>query len=334
VCPNRTGVVALQITEFGKTSTGTTVQSISISAGDLTANILTFGAIVQHVGLADVRYSLTLGSDRLSDYEGAMCYHGALIGPVANRIANARTALNGGALQFEPNSGSPHLLHSGTVGTHRKIWTIAETTLASVTLTLNLPDGEGGLPGNRHIRATYEIVNPATLRLTISASTDAPTLLNFANHSYWNLDGSNHWQGHSLHIAAEHFLPVTADLIPTGAIAPVEATPYDFRKKRALIPGQPPLDTNFCLSNTKTPLRHVATLTGKSGVALALATTEPGLQVYDAAHTARDGHAKYEGLAIEAQGWPDAPNHAAFPSITATPETPYSQTTEWQFTKP
>jgi aldose 1-epimerase len=318
----------LQITEFGKTSTGATVQSISISAGDLTAHILTYGAIVQHVGLAGVAHSLTLGSDRLSDYEGEMCYHGALIGPVANRIASARTSLNGVALQFEPNLGGPHLLHSGTIGAHRKIWTIAEITAASVTLTLTLPDGEGGFPGNRHIRATYEIVAPATLRLTLAASSDAPTLLNFANHSYWNLDGTGHWHGHSLQIAADHFLPVTADLIPTGAITPVDATPYDFRTKRALIPGQPPLDTNFCLSTTKAPLRHVATLTGQSGIALALATTEPGLQIYDARH------AEYDGLALEAQGWPDAPNHSAFPSIITTPDAPYAQTTEWHFSKP
>jgi aldose 1-epimerase len=318
----------LQITEFGKTAAGAQVQCVSIAADDLTAKILTYGAIVQHIGLAGVAHSLTLGSDRVSDYEGAMCYHGAMIGPVANRIANARTTLNGAALQFTPNSGGPHLLHSGNVGTHRKIWMIAETTDASVTLTLTLPDGEGGFPGNRHISATYEIVGPATLRLTIIATTDAPTLLNFANHSYWNLDGSKHWQGHSLQIAADHFLPTTSDLIPTGTIATVTGTLYDFRASRALIPGQPPLDTNFCLSSTKTPLRNVATLTGKSGVALSLATTEPGLQVYDA------GRANYDGLALEAQGWPDAPNQSAFPSITATPESRYSQTTEWQFSKP
>jgi aldose 1-epimerase len=318
----------LQITEFGKTAAGTQVQCVSIAAGELTAKILTYGAIVQHIGLSGVAHSLTSGSGRVSDYEGAMCYHGALIGPVANRIANARTTLNCTALQFTPNPGSPHLLHSGDVGTHRKIWTIAAATPDSVTLTLTLPDGEGGFPGNRHIRATYEIIAPATLRLAISAITDAPTLLNFANHSYWNLDGSKHWQGHFLQIAADHFLPNTADLIPTGTIAAVKGTPYDFRSSRALNPGQPPLDTNFCLSSTKAQLRQVATLTGKSGVILSLATTEPGLQVYDA------GHANYDGLALEAQGWPDAPNHVAFPSIIATPEDPYSQTTEWQFAKP
>jgi aldose 1-epimerase len=326
--------MALRIDKFGKTNAGTAVQSISIGAGDLTVKILTLGAIVQHVGLAGVPHSLTLGSDLIADYEGAMCYHGALVGPVANRIANARATLNGADLQLTPNPDSPHLLHGAEVGTHQKIWTIEDTTATSVTLTLALPDGEGGFPGNRHIRASYEIVAPATLRLNISANTDAPTLLNFANHSFWNLDGSDHWQGHSLQIAAEHFLPTTADLIPTGTIVPVAGTPYDFRTNRVLLPGEPPLDTNFCLSGTKAPLRHVARLTGKSGVALAIATTEPGLQVYDAGHTARPGRAIYEGLALEPQGWPDAPNHPAFPSIVATPNQPYAQTTEWQFTKP
>lgn len=323
----------MQITDFGLTSAGAAVQCIRIAAGDLQAEILTLGATLRQVGLKGIPYSLTLGSNILADYEGKMRYFGALVGPVANRIAGAQTTLNGQTLQFAANENA-NLLHGGAIGLHFKIWTIAASTVDSVTLTLALPEGEFGWPGNRDIRATFRISPPATLSLTITATTDRPSLLNIANHSYWNLDGTPQWQGHSLQIAADHTTPVDADLIPTGEIAPVSETPFDFRAKRTLIPGQPPLDTNFCLSPEKTTLRDVATLTGASGVSMRLATTEPGLQIYDAQRTARPGKNAYEGIAIEAQGWPDAPNHTAFPSVEITPETPYAQTTQWRFTKP
>ena len=323
----------MQITEFGKTDTGASVQVISIAAGDLTATILTLGCTLHSIHLAGTPHSLTLGSGTLSDYAGDMLYFGAIVGPVANRITAAKTTLNGHPLQFDANEHG-NLLHSGDVGTHAKIWTIADTTPNSVTLTLTLPAGEGGFPGTRYIRATYQITAPATLRLTLTATTDTPTLMNFANHSYWNLDGTPTWAGHRLQIAADHYTATDAALLPTGEMTPVSATLFDFRKARTVVQGEPALDTNFCLSAAKLPLRPVATLTGASGLALTLATTEPGLQVYDAQRTARPGHAKYEGFAIEAQGWPDAPNHPKFPSIQITSDAPYAQTTEWRFTKP
>ena len=323
----------MQITDFGQTSAGLPVQCIAISAGLLQAEILTMGATLRHVGLTGVSHSLTLGSKKLSDYENEMLYFGALVGPVANRIGSAKTTLGGQALQFDANENG-NLLHGGRVGLHHKIWTITETAANSVTLSLTLPDGEFGWPGTRHIDATFEILPPATLRLTIAATTDAPGLMNIANHSYWNLDGSDHWQGHSLQIAAQSILPVDAALIPTGDIADVANTLFDFRTPRIWTPGQPPLDTNFCLSTAKTDLRTVATLTGAKGIAMTLATTEPGLQIYDAARTARPGKSPYEGVAIEAQGWPDAPNHASFPRVEISQAAPYAQTTEWRFTKP
>ena len=323
----------MQITDFGKMGTDAAVQAVTIGAGDLTATILTLGCTLHSMHLNNVAHSLTLGSDTLADYAESMRYFGAIVGPVANRITGAQTTLNGKTLTFPVNENG-NLLHSGDTGTHTKIWAIAATTPNCVTLTLALPDGEGGFPGNRQISATFQIDAPATLRLTINATTDADTLMNFANHSYWNLDGSAQWPGHSLQIAADHTLPTDAALLPTGIIAPVADADFDFRKSRTWTPGTPPLDTNFCLSNGKTALRPVATFTGASGLSMTLATTEPGLQIYDAQRTARPGHANYEGIAIEAQGWPDAPNHANFPPITATPDAPYNQITEWRFTKP
>lgn len=323
----------MQITDFGKTDFGAAVQRVSIAAGDLTAKILTLGCTLQTLHLNGIPHSLTLGSDTLSDYAGKLLYFGALVGPVANRLTSAQTTLNGATLRFDPNENG-NLLHGGSIGLHHKIWTIANVTADSVTLTLTLPDGEYGWPGTRQVSATFRIVPPATLQLQITATTDADTLINIANHSYWNLDGTPHWQGHSLQIVADHTLPVDAALLPTGEIAPVADTPFDFRMGRVLTSGQPPLDTNFCLSDAKTPLRDAATLTGASGVSMTLATTEPGLQVYDAQRTARPHKTPYEGIAIEAQGWPDAPNRPNFPSVQITPNSPYAQTTEWRFTKP
>ena len=323
----------MQITDFGQTSAGEVVHCIKISAGHLQADILTLGATLRHVGLNGVAHSLTLGSETVSDYEGKMQYFGALVGPVANRIAAAKTTLHGKSLQFDPNENG-NLLHGGRIGLHHKIWTVARLAPDSVTLSLSLPDGEFGWPGTRAITAVFSILPPATLRLIITATTDAPSLLNVANHSYWNLDGTDNWLGHSLQIAADHILPVDAALLPTGEIAPVADTPFDLRTGTRLIQGHPPLDTNFCLAPAKAALRKVAVLTGASGITMTIATTEPGLQIYDGQRTARPGKTPYEGIAIEPQGWPDAPNHANFPSVEIAPDKPYAQTTEWHFTTP
>ncbi len=149
------------------------------------------------------------------------------------------------------------------------------------------------------------------MRLELTATTDRPTWMNLAQHSYWNLDGSPHWQGHSLRIAAEHWLPVDDRLLPTGEMRPV-AGEMDFRRPRLLQPGAPALDHNFCLAPARRALTEVAEVTGAQGLRMRIATTEPGLQVYDGRGAVRPGGPVYEGLALEPQGWPDAPNRPAF----------------------
>ena len=196
---------------------------------------------------------------------------------------------------------------------------------------LDLPDGEGGFPGNRRITARFTLIAPATLHLSVTTSTDAPTLINVANHSYWNLDGSQSLAGHRLRIAADHFLPTTADFTPTGEIAAAAGTMHDFRTPREIAPENPAFDTNFCLSQRRQPLRDVLWLTGSEGVEMTVATTEPGLQIYDARDARRPGGPAYEGLAIEAQGWPDAPNHPDFPPITLAPGETCRQETRFSF---
>lgn len=318
--------------QFGVTQAGATVEAIRLRAGALSVRVLTLGAILQDVRLNGVAHALTLGSERLADYEGVMGYFGTIVGPVANRIGGARAVIAGREYRFAENEPG-RTLHSGPEGTHAQVWTVEEATDAAVTLALSLPDGQGGFPGNRRLVARFEVLPPATLRLTITARTDADTLMNPAQHSYWNLDGSAHWRGHRLRIAADHVLPVDAGLLPRGSVVPVGGSPMDFRRERVLREGAPALDTNFCLSDGSLAVREVARLTGASGVAMALATTAPGLQVYDGRAAIRPGHGPHEGIALEPQHWPDAPNHPRFPSIALAAGETFSQTTEWRFSR-
>lgn len=318
---------------FGKTENGERVEKVTISAGDLTVSILTFGAIVQDVRLAGVPYGLALGSDRLGDYEQTMGYFGAIVGPIANRISNARVRLDGMMYELERNENGAVHLHSGTDGVHRKVWQIAAQSPDSVTLALLLADGVAGLPGQRDIRVTYKVSAPGTLTMTIDGTTDAATCMNFASHIYWNLDGSDTWEGHQLKIAADHYLPIDDRTCPTGDIASVTDTPLDFRTGQTPAPGAPALDHNFCLSDEKQPLRDVLWLTGRSGLHMTLASTEAGVQIHDAATSHRPGKSCYEGLVIEPQGWPDAPNHRDFGSIKVTADQPYHQVSSWTFSR-
>lgn len=317
------------IAPFGTCADGPTVDAITLAGHGLRLRLLTLGAILQDLRLDGLDHSLTLGRDSLADYEGSFGYYGALIAPVANRLRNARAIVGGKKIQLEPNENGRTALHSGSSGTHQKIWQVNECTEIMCQMSVELPYGEGGFPGNRRISARFELCPDACLRLTIRSETDADTLINATNHSYWNLDGTNSVAGHSLRIAADHVLPTDKDTLPTGVIRPVAGGPFDFRAERVFAPGDPPLDHNFCLSRAQVPLREVLWLRGQSGVAMTLSTTEPGVQVYD--HRDRDPRA--HGLAIEPQGWPDAPNCPGFPPILLRGGETCKQISEWRFSR-
>jgi aldose 1-epimerase len=319
-----------QIARFGHSSDGREVQRITLAKGDLTIGLLTWGAVLHSVRLAGVPHDLTLGSDRMEDYQGAMHYHGPVIAPVANRIGGAQAMIGGRAVQLEANQAG-HCLHSGSTGAHAQIWDVVNVTDDSATLGLSLPDGLGGFPGNRRVEARFSLTGRATLRLELVATTDTETLWNATSHGYWTLDGAETWAGHSLQIAADHWLPTDADARPTGEIAPVAGSPMDFRTLRRPEPGNPPLDHCFCLSNGPEPLRDVLILQGASGLRMTVATTEPGVQIYDGRDGKCPGRGPYAALAIETQGWSDAPSYPAFPPITLRPDAPARQITEWRF---
>ena len=142
-----------EVSAFGTANGGKPVEAITLRRGNLTARVLTWGAVLQGLWLEGVAYSLTLGSDQLADYEGAMRHHGAIIGPVANRISGAAAEIGGRTCRFDANQDGRICLHSGWAGTHRQVWEVAAADQASVTLAIHLADGVGGFPGNRRITA-------------------------------------------------------------------------------------------------------------------------------------------------------------------------------------
>ena len=307
------------IRPFGMTVDGRKVQAIDLVSSARRARVLTYGASLQDLRLAGTPWPLTLGSDLLAAYEGPLRYAGAVVGPVANRIGGGVAVIGGRLCSFDLNEPRA-TLHGGATGTSAQVWRIAEASDSAATLTLDLPDGLGGFPGNRHLRAIYALEGNA-LTLTLEATSDAPTLLNLAPHSYWSLDGRSTTEGQILTVAAEGYTPTDADKLPTGAVANVAGTLFDLRGGVSLQPVAR-YDINLCLGGQSGLLRKVAQLQGLSGVTLTLETTAPGMQVYDGAGL-DSGHfpgltgqayGPFAGIALEPQLWPDAVHHPGFPS--------------------
>ena len=313
---------------------GRQAQSVEIGAGGMRARILTLGAVVQDLRLADVDHPLVLGSPRAEDYLGATRYFGAIAGRFANRIGQGRFHLDGKDYATNRNFIGRHTLHGGSDGSAVQIWQVAAEAPDRVSLILDMPDGHMGFPGNLHVQADIRLTGDS-LCIGITAETDAPTPCSFAHHGYFDLDGGSDIRNHSLMIQAESYLPTDDELIPTGQIAPVAGTPFDFRVPRRIGPAG--YDHNFCLSDGPGQPRPVARLTGESGLAMQVETTACGLQLYDGAGIKEiaglDGriYGPWAGLALETQHWPDALNRPAFPSAILTPGSRYSETTIYRF---
>ena len=213
---------------FGQVADGRHVQKITLRSEQLTVTILTLGAVINDVRLTSVPWPLTLGSPDVAGYEGKLSSFGSFMGPVINRIRGCTAKIDGKNCRFEKHHSGNLTQHSGSTGMHRQIWSIAEYESDYVMLTLHLPDGLGGFPGNREITLRYDI-EQASLRMTATASSDAPTPFNPANHSYWSLDSKPGYSGQTLQIAADHYSEPDAELMPTGRILPVDNGPNDFR---------------------------------------------------------------------------------------------------------
>lgn len=290
---------------------------------------------------------IVLGHDQAGDYLTRGGYLGATCGRHANRIAMARLLLDGTEVRLDPNEGE-NQLHGGPRGFDAAIWTVAEQSAAQVTFTHLSPAGDMGFPGTLHARCAYRL-DGLRLWIEMTATTDAPTVVNLAHHSYFNLagQGSGDVLGHDLQIAARHYLPVDDAKLPTGAVLPVAGTPFDFTASRPIgltLPGPLGFDHCFCLSDPLLRendhlLRPAAVLTDPaSGRRLRLSTDASGLQVYTGAHfdgmpgKAGARYGRFAGVALETQGFPDSPNRPQFPSTRLDPGQTYRHTMLLDFT--
>ncbi|MFG6488137.1 aldose epimerase family protein [Roseateles sp. BYS78W] len=252
-------------------------------------------------------------------------YLGAVVGRYANRIAGAAFELDGRRFALPANEGE-HQLHGGAGGFHRKLWDVVAHTDDVLQLALVSPDGDQGFPGELSVRATYRVEPPLTVTVALEATTTAPTLCNLSSHAYFNLDGGGDITGHRLQIEADRYLPVRADLIPTGEQAPVADTPFDFRTPRVIghaladlaETGAMPAGHDHCW------LAGAATLwSGDGALAMELHSAQPGLQFYAGEFLPRTpgrdgrGYAKHAGLALEPQALPDSPHHPEWPQRDA-----------------
>ncbi len=331
---------------FGTTPHGDEIREIAIAAGDLSIRVITLGAVIRDVRLAGVDHPLVLGFDRLDDYLEHSPHFGAVVGRSANRIGSGRFSIDGHDYQLPLNEKGRNHLHGGFRGFDKRAWRLVDHTATSVTLAIHSPDGEEGYPGAVNAELRYIVEAPATLRMEIEATTDAPTLVNLAQHTYFNLDNSPTILDHQLRIFADAYTPTDADDIPTGEIVAVAGSVYDFRVLRPIRQmrgGERVIfDKNFVIGRAKAdaPRPHIQLQSPKNGLALDIASTEPGCQFYDGyvmvvPVPGLEGRTYLAngGCCFEPQFFPDAPNHPGFPSSILRPGETYRQSTHYVFSR-
>jgi aldose 1-epimerase len=329
--------------------------------------IITYGGIITSVKAPDYRWkweNVALGFDNLQDYETKNPYFGCITGRYANRIALGRFTIDGVTYCLDINN-DPNSLHGGFVGFDKKVWEVtrAEVGVEGVVLELyyrslegegyepaTCVDGEPGYPGNLDVYVTYTLTDDNRLIMDYEATTDAPTVVNLTNHTYWNLagEGAGDINDHFLMINADHYTPVDPTLIPTGDLPPVAGTPFDFRKPKPIADGLRSnheqivigrgFDHNWVLNRPSpeddTMILAASMCEPESRRLLNVWTTEPGIQFYagnflDGTLYGPSGSAyrQGDGLALETQHYPDSPNQPGFPSTVLRPGETYVTTT-------
>lgn len=316
---------------FGTLSDGTRVHRWTLERDGVRVRVLSYGGILQSVEVPDRdghRADVVLGFAGLDGYLAhPEPYLGALVGRYANRIAGGRFPLDGREHTVTRNEGA-NTLHGGDRGFDKRVWEV-EPVEDGLRLSRVSPHGEEGFPGRLEVTATYSLRAAGVLRIAYEAVTDAPTVVNLTNHSYWNLSGSGDAAGHELRLAASRYTPVDEGLIPTGALEDVTGSRFDFRTARRTGSGY---DHNFALDKGVTPAaEEVAELYDPaSGRLLTVATTEPGLQLYTANHLSAP-FTRGAGVALETQHFPDSPNRPDFPSTVLRPGEVFRSETVYGF---
>jgi aldose 1-epimerase len=300
---------------------------------------------------------VVLGYDTLAEARAGLPEMGAVIGRVVNRIAGAEFELAGRTYKLFANDGRNNL-HSGPVGCMNSVFHEVRSDERSLEFSLSLPDGMDGFPGNCVLSATYALNDDNELSVALEAVTDATTIVNFSTHTYFNLAGTEQTDadilGHLLQLNARHYTPVDASLIPTGEIAPVAGTPFDFTAPRVIgeridddheqLRSGRGYDHNFVLEKKdEASLTFAARLFEPlSGRFMEIRTTEPGIQFYSGNFLPRDGAHEHVGkggrlmshrgaLCLETQRFPDAIHHPDFPSTILNPGERYRSTTVFKF---
>jgi aldose 1-epimerase len=340
---------------FGGTADGQPVESFTLTnAHGIELRAISYGAIIVSLRVPDRDGRLddvVLGYEDLQGYLAKPAYFGALVGRYGNRIAGGRFTLDGRTYTLATNNGPNHL-HGGVGGFDKQLWKaepFERPGAAGIVFTRVSPDGEEGYPGNLDVRVTYTLTDGNEVSFEYFATTDKPTVVNLTQHSYFNLagDGKRDVLGHELLIGADRFTPVDKTLIPTGVLAPVAGTPFDFRKPTAIglrigedheqLRHGGGYDHNYVLNRRgKGPAVRVFEPT--TGRTLDITTTEPGVQFYsgnflDGSIKGKGGHvyARRYGFCLETQHFPDSPNKPAFPTTVLRPGREYRSKTVLTF---
>lgn len=329
---------------FGTLSDGRAVHAARLERPDgLALEVLDYGAAVRSLSApaAGRRLETVLGFDTARAYEADRSYQGCVVGRFANRIAGAGFEIDGERFTLTANEG-PNTLHGGAFGLSKRLWRFRPSHAGeeAIVLDYSSPDGEEGFPGRLELTVAFVLEAADTLAIRWEARTDRPTPVNLTHHLYFNLAGDflRPTLDHTLQIAADAFTPVRPDLIPTGRLAPVAATPFDLRRPARLgdiVGASDPqltmgggIDHNWALRPDAAPALRLRS--PESGLALSVVTDQPGVQVYSGQGLG-GGFARYGGIAIEPQNFPDAVNQAGFPDPVLRPGEVYRRWARYRF---
>lgn len=323
------------------------------NSNGLEACVTNYGARVVSLMVPDRGGNLVdvvLGHDSIAHYINVDGNFGAAIGRCGNRIANGRFAIGPDTFQL-PQNNFGHCLHGGDTGFHHAVWNVVNKTDSSLTLHLLSPNGDAGFPGNLNVNLTYTLTAHNSLDIDYTAETDAPTIVNLTNHSYFNLSGdhSSDILSEELWINAPRYTPIDSTFMTTGAMDPVAGTPFDFNVPKPLgrdigaddvqLRNGRGYDHNMVLASDRHITQPAATLSDpRTGIAMDVATTEPGIQLYtgnflDGNVTGKHGVAyPHRGaICLETQHYPDSPNKPQWPSVVLRPGETYKSHCSYRF---